>query len=89
MMDYPQYRAYFDENTIFEILNNGNFIEIKRTGKYFAVSEIECKLYPEKLFLQDLISASQDGIKVISLNDFEKIKSDWEKTLIKYEFKND
>jgi hypothetical protein len=88
-MDYPQYRMYFDGNTIFEIISNDKFIEIKQIGKYYTISEIECKLYPEKLFLNDLISASQDGIKIINFEQYSQIKKTWDKTLIKYEFNHD
>ncbi len=79
-MDFPQYRMYSDGNTLFEIYSTDRFKEIKRTGKYFMVNEIDCNQYPEKVFVSDLLNC-ENNVQLISEEYFNAIKNEWSKTL--------
>ena len=65
------------------ISNPDYFTEIKRAGIYFIESEVKCNQYPEKVFLNDLIN-SENNIKIISEEYYNKIKSDWNNSLKKF-----
>jgi len=79
-MDFPQYRMYSDGNTLFEIYSADRFKEIKRTGKYFMENEIQCKQYPEKVFVSDLLNC-ENNVQLISDEYFKAIKNEWKNTL--------
>lgn len=81
---FPQFRRYIDKNTYFRIEREDFFIEHKKVGAYFTISEIECKLFPEKMFLNDLLKCSFDQIEIISESDYLNELNQWESTLIKY-----
>ena len=80
-MEFPQFRQYSDNNTLFKINSYDEFIEIKKVGAYFIKSKIKCTLYPEKLFVNDLLLANTDNIVSISEMEFNLIKSGWESNL--------
>ncbi len=67
------YRKYSNNQRFFKILDDTRFHEIQVIGNKFQQYLIEAKSYPEKLFIQDLISCSFDGIEAISENDFDAL----------------
>lgn len=80
-MDFPQFRQYSDNNTLFKIISNDEFIEIKKVGSHYMKSKIKCTFYPEKLFLNDLLHANTDNIITMTEMEFDSIKSEWIITL--------
>ncbi|MCB0819120.1 MAG: hypothetical protein KDC13_00750 [Bacteroidetes bacterium] len=83
-MNFPLYRKYSDGNTIFRIESINSFTEYKKTGKYLLEHKIVCELYPEKLFLNDLIHLNHENVIEITEENFNTIKNDWELNLIKH-----
>jgi hypothetical protein len=81
---FPQFRRYSDRNTYFKIEREDFFIEYKKVGKYYTVSEIECKLFPEKMFLNDLLICSFEQIELINESEYLSDINHWESDLIKY-----
>lgn len=75
---------YSDGNTIFRIEAENIFTEYKKTGKYLLKHKIICELYPEKLFVNDLIHLNHENIKEISEDHFNTIKNNWDSSLIKF-----
>jgi hypothetical protein len=81
---FPQYRRYSDKNTYFKIEKENLFIEYKKVGKYYTISEIECKLFPEKMFLNDLLICSFEQIEIIGELEYLAEINNWKLTLIKH-----
>lgn len=75
---FPVFRKYIGIEVWFKILSPDAFIEIKKVGKQFVVSEIKATIYPEKTFIQDMLSCYEDRWEEINEADYilieEKIK---------------
>lgn len=84
-MGYPQFRKYTDGNTFFKIENQNSFYELKRMGKYYSFNFIECKIYPERMFLNDLINQSFESIEIINEEEFQHYLKTWKSELILFE----
>jgi hypothetical protein len=80
-MHFPQFRRYNDGKTYFKILDASTFIEHKKIGNVFTISEIECKLYPEKMYLNDLIICGFEHVEKIDELIYENEIKGWEKEL--------
>lgn len=76
-MQFPQYRKYSDGNTYFKVVDSSNFIEHKKVGSLFTISEIECKLFPEKMFLNDLLICGFEHIEIINDEVYESEINNW------------
>jgi len=76
-MQFPQFRRYNDGNTYFKIIDSSNFLEHKRIGNVFTVTEIKCKLYPEKMFLNDLLISSFEHVEKIDELIYETEIHNW------------
>ncbi len=84
-MEYPQFRKYIDGNTFFKIENPISFYELKRMGKYYSFTFIDCKIYPERMFLNDLINRSFESIEIINEDEFQFHLTTWKRELILFE----
>jgi hypothetical protein len=80
-MSFPQYRKYSDGFTFFCIHSSNEMDEIKRMGNYYSISHIQCKIHPEKMFLNDLIELSFPGIELSTENEFNSILNQWKSEL--------
>lgn len=54
-INFPLYRKYKNNKSYFKIINSQLFEEIQIIGSKKAVRQTEAKLFPEKLFINDLI----------------------------------
>lgn len=52
---FPVYRKYKNDKSYFKIINPRMFEEIQIIGSKKIVKQIEAKLFPEVLFIQDLL----------------------------------
>jgi hypothetical protein len=74
-MEFPIYRKYKGIDVWFKILSNSEFIEYKKLGKKLITHEIVATIFPEKQFIQDMISYHDNRwIEVFKeeLNEFIK-----------------
>jgi hypothetical protein len=72
-MTYPIFRKYNDGLTYFKITSDTEFQELKRQGKYYSLSNFKCKIYPDRVFMNDLIACS-DGY-IIESNESEFLQT--------------
>ena len=56
MTQFPIYRKYNGLEVWFKIIDLTHFIQYKKMGSKLLVDEIEAKIFPGKLFIQDMIS---------------------------------
>ena len=56
---YPTYRKYKNIDVWFEILSSTHFIEYKKMGTKLLKEEIIATIFPEKLFIQDMLSCHE------------------------------
>ena len=70
---FPVYRKYTNNKNYFKIINDNEFIEISVIGKQVIIKKIEAKIYPDKLFISDLIQCSL-SILEISEEEFISIE---------------
>ena len=54
-INFPLYRKYKNNKSYFKIINSQLFEEIQIIGSKKVVRQTEAKLFPEKLFINDLI----------------------------------
>ena len=80
-MTYPVFRKYIDENTFFKIANESEFQEIKRMGNYFSVTDIICKIHPERMFLNDLVQMNYETIAASSEGEYDQMFEKWSEDL--------
>lgn len=82
MINYPTYRKYSDGNTFFKIMSETELFEIKRMGKYYSKTDFQAKIYPEKMFIQDLLLITFESIQLSSENEFNEVLNTWSSELI-------
>lgn len=70
---FPVYRKYSNNKNYFKIINDNEFIEISVIGKQVIIKKTEAKIYPDKLFISDLIQCSL-SILEISEEEFTSIE---------------
>lgn len=73
-MQFPIYRKYPNEQSIFKIVDNDHFIELKRTGSRIEKYLFEAKILPDRNFIQDMISLHNDHWVVASRAEFEVLE---------------
>ncbi|MDZ4751960.1 MAG: hypothetical protein SGI87_10125 [Flavobacteriales bacterium] len=69
---FPIYRKSAGGNSFYEILNEISLREIQVIGSKYVWHNLEAKIYPEKLFIKDLIELSGDSFVGISRDEFLK-----------------
>ncbi len=85
-MQFPQYRRYSDCNTYFKIINSNQFVEYKKVGDVFTVSEIDCKLFPEKMFVNDLLICEFENVQIIDELIYTRELKKWADSLKQFKF---
>ena len=78
---FPVFRCYSDRNTWFRISSPGEFIELKRAGKYYSLTSFKASIHPERMFINDLIVCEQNTIEICTEEEFNKMQEKWEKKL--------
>ena len=72
-MEFPIYRKYNGIDVWFKILSPTQFIEYKRMGSRLLTDHITAKIFPEKQFIQDMISFHDNRwieVKQVDLTTF-------------------
>jgi len=59
-MKFPIYRKYNGIDVWFKILSSSHFIEYKKLGAKLVTHDITAKIFPEKLFIQDMLNLHED-----------------------------
>lgn len=85
-MEFPVFRGLNNNNVIYQIDSDNDFIEIKRTGKFYSINHYIAYQYPEKLKIREMISNSENIYDNINKLEFDELKYFWETNLIKIEF---
>lgn len=62
--EFPVYRKYTNNKNYFKIISTSEFIEISVVGKQVVIKKIEAKIYPDKLFILDLINCINSILKI-------------------------
>lgn len=70
---FPLYRKYSNGQRYYKILNPLTFIEIQRIGSRILKTEHHAEIYPDKLFISDLIGLTQPGIETSSESEFNEL----------------
>jgi hypothetical protein len=68
---FPAYRKYKNNRSYFKILNLNAFEEIQVIGAKRIYHLTEAKLYPEKLFINDLLFHFEEMAVEISAEEYE------------------
>lgn len=72
-MNYPVYRKYKNLEVWFKISDENHFIEIKKLGSNYLLSEITANQFPEKLLIQDMIAMHENRWEEVSGDVFETL----------------
>lgn len=73
---FPVYRKYKNDKSYFKIIHSRLFEEIQIIGSKKVIKQTEAKLFPEVLFVQDLILNYEAMAKEISQEEYQQIKED-------------
>jgi len=71
---FPVYRKYKNNKSYFKIIHPRLFEEIQIIGTKKVIKQIEAKLFPEVLFIQDLVLNYEEMADEISETEYLKIK---------------
>lgn len=72
---FPIYRKYVGVETYFKIVNEKEFIEIKKVGSQYINHHIVATQFPEIQFIKDMIDCYEvrwEEISELCFNEFEK-----------------
>ncbi len=72
---FPVYRKYKNNKSYFKIMHPNLFEEIQIIGSKKVIKQIEAKLYPEVLFVQDLVLNFGDRAEEINEEEYHSVKS--------------
>ncbi len=78
-MKFPLYRSLNNNQVVYQIISDIEFIELKITGKYYSINKYIANQYPEKVKIREMILNSDKEYLEINKNDFEQIKLSCEK----------
>lgn len=70
---FPLYRKYSNGQRYYKILSPVAFIEIQRIGSRILKTEHQADIYPDKLFISDLIRLNQNGIEASNETEFNEL----------------
>jgi len=73
-IDFPVYRKYKNNKSYFKIIQPNLFEEIQVIGSKKIIKQIEAKLYPERLFVQDLVLNYQEMADEITETQYLQAK---------------
>ncbi len=85
-MDFPVFRGLNDNQVIYQIISDNDFIEIKRTGKFYSINQYIANQYPEKLRIREMILNTNNIYIKLDKIEFDKLKYEWESSLIEIDF---
>jgi len=68
---FPIYRKYVGVETYFKIVNDREFIEIKKVGKRIVTDKIIAIQFPEMQFITDMIGCYEGRWEAYDAKDFE------------------
>lgn len=70
---YPIYRKYKGISVWFKIMDERNFIEIKKIGTKYKIERVEAVQYPEMVLIKDMIDCFEDRWEPCEPVEFEQI----------------
>jgi uncharacterized pyridoxamine 5'-phosphate oxidase family protein len=73
-MKFPLYRKYKNNKSYFKIINPGRFEEIQFIGKRKMIKQTDAVLFPEKLFIKDLVFDYQQMAEEITESEYNAVK---------------
>ncbi|MBA3682406.1 MAG: hypothetical protein H0W73_14780 [Bacteroidetes bacterium] len=73
-INFPVYRKYKNDKSYFKIIQPDLFEEIQFIGSKKIVKQTEAKLYPEKMFIHDLIFNYSEMAEEITEENYLKKK---------------
>lgn len=82
---FPVYRKLQKREVYYCITSALQFVELSRLGQSYSEVEINAFQYPEKVRIHEMIEG-QVPYETITETEFEQVKSDWSKTLKKFDF---
>jgi hypothetical protein len=85
-MKFPQYRSLNNNQVVYQIISDIEFIELKITGKYYSINNYMDHQYPEKVNIREMILNPDKEYLEINKNDFELIKLSCDKTKTRIDF---
>jgi hypothetical protein len=65
-MEFPAYRKYSNNRNFFKIINASSLEEVQVVADKRFVRITEAQLYPERMFIQDLLNCVTDHIVAIT-----------------------
>ncbi|MGB0166687.1 MAG: hypothetical protein ACPF8V_07510 [Luteibaculum sp.] len=68
----PVYRKYSNNHRFFKVIDSQTFHEFQVIGSRYQQYLIKADTYPERLFIQDLIACSFDGVEELSEAEFRQ-----------------
>jgi hypothetical protein len=75
-IEFPVYRKYKNNKSYFKIINPLLFEEIIALGSKKIIKQTEAKLFPEKLFVIDLVLTYSEMADAIDEVEYIKFKND-------------
>ncbi|MDA7803345.1 hypothetical protein N8987_02050 [Crocinitomix sp.] len=70
-LTFPQFRKYNGIDVWFKILNDKQFVEVKRLGERYILHEVVAEQYPEMLLIQDMLKCLDNRWEVAEEQEFE------------------
>lgn len=74
-MEFPVYRKYAHNRTFFKINTEKDFEEINIIGNSYLLRRFEVKIFPDRVFIQDMIENKLNYWVVSSREEYETKKS--------------
>ncbi len=69
---FPQYRKYSNNKNYFKLINENEFIEISIIGKRVISNTHQVKIYPDRLFFNDLLECNNQII-ISNAKEFDEL----------------
>jgi len=71
-VQFPVFKKYGVGKSFFKIMDESKFLELKITGKTFTIHQIEAKILPERVMINDMLKDDTGFWLVSDAAEFEK-----------------
>lgn len=75
MANFPVYRKYPNNSSVFKIESETTFIEIQKLGAKYIKYQFEAKIFPDRQRIQDMIAMHNNHWEEASEMEFDLISN--------------
>jgi hypothetical protein len=82
--NFPQFRKLINDKSYYRIDSTSRITEIQRIGQRWTIYEVDAKILPERLMIQDILDENSSQYQAISEQEFQNFQAFCEASLVRF-----